>query len=182
MLDSSAGLGEPLNLIVSGLSSNLVLSTEGIENWSRSLNYSTECLGLHSGGAQTANTGDGRGWTPEVAVIRFDFGDSALGTCLESIEGGNHFRFWQQSSTGAYFLAVSLEESLKEHHTIAPNGYDIGRDQLVKAATAGPTSYNGVTYTATVEYVTGLLQPGSDGINHNISIDGRVAVVTVAAA
>jgi len=41
--------------------------------------------------------------------------------------GGNHFRFWEQTTTGAYFLAVSFEESLENKHTIAPNGYDIGQ-------------------------------------------------------
>lgn len=40
--------------------------------------------------------------------------------------GGNHFRFWQQTTTGAYFLATSHEEWLGEQHTIEPNGYDIG--------------------------------------------------------
>lgn len=53
----------------------------------RSFAYSTECLGLHLGNPQTANTGDGRGWTNELAVIRYDFGGTLLGTCLESLTG-----------------------------------------------------------------------------------------------
>ncbi|KAF8308439.1 hypothetical protein DL93DRAFT_1885737 [Clavulina sp. PMI_390] len=181
ILDSSAGLGEPLNVIISGLSSPSVLSNTGIENWARSADFTTDCLGITLGGVQTANTGDGRGWTNQVAVMRYDYGDSGLGSCLESLTGGNHFRFWQQTTTGAYFFATSKEEWVGESHNIVPNGYDIGRDELVTAA-QGTTSYNGVKYTTTVEYVTGLLQPGSAGINHNITIDGRVAVLTVIAS
>ena len=37
-----------------------------------------------------------------------------------------------------------------------------GRD-LILAAANGTTSYKGVTYTTTAEYITGLLQPGADG-------------------
>lgn len=55
--------------------------------FSRSFGYSTECLGLHLGDPQTANTGDGRGWTNELAVIRYDYGDSSVGSCLESLTG-----------------------------------------------------------------------------------------------
>ena len=86
---------------------------------------------------------------------------------------------------------------LGESHTIAPNGYDNGRDGVVSAATRGTTTYKQKSYTSTVEYVTGLLTPGSEGmlihgygcplhrlilflgINHGISIDGRIAVLTV---
>lgn len=90
----------------------------------RSFNYSVSCLGIEAGGEQTANTGDGRGWTDEVAVFRYDYGNSIFGSCLETLTGmciltidtakldycdtgGNHFRYWKQSTTGAYFLAVS---------------------------------------------------------------------------
>jgi hypothetical protein len=41
-------------------------------------------------------------------------------------QGGNYFRYWQQITTGAFFLATSHEEPLEEHHTISPNGYDGG--------------------------------------------------------
>lgn len=50
----------------------------------------------------------------ETAVIRWDYGDPALGTCTESAEGGNHFRYWIQNgplaNTGAIFMALSYEE------------------------------------------------------------------------
>jgi len=178
-LDSSAGLGEPLNVIISGYSSPEVLTLSGIELWARSINFSTECFGLHLGDPQTANLGDGRGWVNETVVMRYDYDNAIDGTCLESLTGGNHFRIWQQHSSSAFFFATSVEEWLGEHHTIAPNGYDLGRDQLVASATSGQTEYFMMKYTATVEYVSGLLQPGSEGINHGISIDGQVAVLTI---
>jgi len=177
-LDQSAGLGEPLNVIISGLSSPSVLTTEGIEDYARSFGFSTECLGFHIGDKQKSNLGDGQGYQDEIAVIRQDFGNSDLGSCLESLTGGNHFRFWKQSTTGAYFLAASKEQPVSQHHDIVPNGYDIGRDNLVNAA-VGQTSFNGVDYSTAVEWITGLLTPGSQGINHGIAIDGKVALLTV---
>ena len=69
---------------------------------------STECLGQHIGGAQTANLGDGNGdvaQTTELREERF----SILGTCVESLVGGNHLRMYRQNGinhpTGALFLA-----------------------------------------------------------------------------
>ena len=37
----------------------------------------------------------------ETAVIRWDFGDPQLGTCEETIKGGEHFRYWVQDGDGA---------------------------------------------------------------------------------
>jgi len=182
MLDSSAGLGEPLNVIVSGLSSPAVLTDSGFLNWARSIGFSTECLGLHVGDPQTANLGDGRGSQNEIKVIRQDFRNPILGTCLESAIGGNHFRYWRQNGTeansGALFLAVSHEENASEGHNIEPDGYDKGRDELVSNA-VGTTDFAGVHYSTTSESVTGLLQPGSTGINHGIAIDGLVTLLTI---
>ncbi|KDQ49382.1 hypothetical protein JAAARDRAFT_714997 [Jaapia argillacea MUCL 33604] len=154
------GLGEPLNaghqlltrVIISGLSSSGVLNLNGLLNYAESLGYSEECFDIHLGGAQTANLGDGNGWTNQVIEIRQDYGSASVGTCLESLVGGNHFGAWQQNgslaSSGAWFLAVSEEEDVFEGHTIAPNGYNLGRNALVAAA-VGSISYNGVTYTTT---------------------------------
>lgn len=45
----------------------------------------------------------------QTGVIRWDYGGGFVGTCLETLEGGNHFRYWQQSGSdadsGAWFLA-----------------------------------------------------------------------------
>lgn len=53
---------------------------------------STECLGIHLGAPQSANLGDGNGWVNQTIELREDYGSAALGTCLESAIGGNHFR------------------------------------------------------------------------------------------
>ena len=87
----------------------------------RSFNFAGECLGQHSGSDQEANLGDGQGYRAssvnfflpsvfhlisflcdkkkvnETAVIRLDYGDPTLGTCKETVEGGNHFRYWTQT-------------------------------------------------------------------------------------
>lgn len=96
--------------------------------------------------------------------------------------GGNHFRYWQQSTTKAWFLASSVEKDVSDHHDLVDNGYDLGRDQIVQDATSGMTIGDTHNYTTTAEYVTGLLPAGSNGINHGIAIDGRVAVLTVSIA
>lgn len=56
------------------------------------VNSSQECLGLHLGDPQTANLGDGNGSVNQTVEFRQDFGSDFLGTCLESLIGGNHFR------------------------------------------------------------------------------------------
>jgi hypothetical protein len=64
--------------------------------------------------------------------------------------------------------SVSKEEDVQEGHNIVPNGYDVGRDLLVSSAVAGggTTNQNGIEYQTTAQNITGLLQPGSNGINH----------------
>ncbi|OSD04022.1 hypothetical protein PYCCODRAFT_1444197 [Trametes coccinea BRFM310] len=173
LVDAGNGLGEPLNVIISGLSSPQVLTEDGLINYARAIGFSTECFGIHLGNPFSANLGDGNG--P-------DFGSAGLGTCLESLIGGNHFRVYFQNGpladSGAAFLAVSREEPVTENHDIVPDGYDIGRDQLVAAA-LGTTSFGGVTYNTIGINFTGLLPVGSAGINHGIAIDGKVTLLTV---
>jgi hypothetical protein len=69
----------------------------------------TECLGIHLGDAQAANLGDGNGWVNQTLELRQDYGNSGLGSCLESLAGGNHLRLFRQNgptaNTGALFLA-----------------------------------------------------------------------------
>ncbi|KAI0727970.1 hypothetical protein C8Q72DRAFT_837132 [Fomitopsis betulina] len=143
---------------------------------------STECLGFHIGAPQSANLGDGNGWVNQIMVLREDYSDPLVGTCVESLIGGNHFRVFKQNGqaadSGALFLAASVEEPSTENHTISPDGYNLGRDKLVAWA-LGEKSHGGVTYQTTAENVTGLLQAGAQGINHDIAIDGIVTVLTV---
>ncbi|VDC01685.1 unnamed protein product [Peniophora sp. CBMAI 1063] len=179
------GKGEPLNVIVSGLSSSDVLTVDGIVNYARSIGYSAECLGLHSGTPQTATLGDGNRNQSELIVIREDYNNEPIGTCLESLIGGNHFRVFKQNGTeaqsNALFLAVSQEEDVTQGHTISPNGYNIGRDRLVAAALEnnGTSSFGGVSYSITAENITGLLAPGADQIDDDIAQDGIVTLLTV---
>jgi len=188
MLDDATGgtggsdLGEPLNVIISGLSSPAVLTDAGFLNFARAIDFSTECLGIHLGGPQSANLGDGNGYVNQTVELREDFGDSDLGTCLESLIGGNHLRVFRQNGSeadsGALFLAVSKEENAAEDHNIVTNGYDIGRDALAASA-VGSTSFDGVSYSTTAQNMTGLLPAGTAGVNHDIPTDGITTVLTV---
>lgn len=179
------GLGEPLNVIVSAQSSPEVLTDSGFGNFAKSIGFSQECLALHIGDFQSANLGDGNGWVNETKLYRQDYGDPILGSCIESLIGGNHFRYWRQNGTkapsGALFLSVSSEEDLKKAHTIIPNGYNLGRDRLVRNATERNTTFGNRKYFTKAQYVGGMLAPGSVGVNHGISQDGKVAVLTVTA-
>ncbi|KAI0340162.1 hypothetical protein BDW22DRAFT_1334993 [Trametopsis cervina] len=185
-LDHNPGsdLGEPLNVVVSGLSSPTVLDLkgQGFMNYVKSFDFSQECLGLHQGDPQSANLGDGNGLVNQTVEIRQDFGNSVFGSCLESLTGGNHFRVFIQNgpaaNTGALFLAASQEEDLSQGHTISPNGYNVGRDALVKAA-VGTHSFQGVTYTTTSQVLSGVMPAGSNGVNHGIAVDGNAVLLTV---
>ncbi|KAI6030426.1 hypothetical protein F5J12DRAFT_800289 [Pisolithus orientalis] len=207
-----AGLGEPLNIIISAYSDSEVLQNTvdngGLINYFQSFGFSTECLGQHSGSDQAANLGDGNGWLNETAVIRWDYGNVTFGTCEETINGGNHFRYWIQNGpdadSGAIFIGASYEMPIAQQHNVIVNGYDLGRDWLIGNATSqssviptekltntstysGQTSFGGYTYQTSVNYISGLLQNTSQGINHYQSvavngsnaIDGLVAVMTV---
>ncbi|KAJ7712782.1 hypothetical protein DFH07DRAFT_401159 [Mycena maculata] len=177
-------LGEPLNVIISGTSSAAVLTDDGFLNYAQSLGFSFECLGLHLGGPQSANLGDGNGWVNQTVEYRQDYGNEEIGTCLESLIGGNHLRMFRQNGssedTGALFLAVSQEEDVADGHDIVANGYDIGRNALVASAIAvGGTNANGVSYSTTALNITGLLAAGAAGVNHDIATDGVTTLLTV---
>jgi len=180
--DANSGLGEPLNVIISGLSSQWVLSDGGFVHYANALGFDIECFGAHLGTPQAANLGDGRGWVNQTVELRNDYGNEIIGTCWESLVGGNHLRMWHQSgpaaTTNALFLAVSEEDTLLHKHTIKKNGYDLGRDSMAKSA-AGLKTHGGVKYKTEVQRLTGLMPPGAGGINHNIATDGVVALLTV---
>lgn len=182
MLDSSGGLGEPLNVIISGQSSSEVLTDAGFLNWAKSIGFSTEFLGLHRGVLQMADLGDGNGPKPEIKVLRQDYSIPFIGTGIESLIGGNHLRYWRQdgptANSGALFLAVSYEENVLKHHMIRPDGYNKGRDALVTRA-VGQTKYKGVRYSTISQVIEGLLPIGTTGINHSIAIDGKGCLLTI---
>ncbi|KAB5592825.1 hypothetical protein CTheo_3745 [Ceratobasidium theobromae] len=136
-----AGLGEPLNVIISAKSDKDVLVDRedkgGLRNFFLSMDFSGECLGQHLGSDQKADLGDGRGAVNETAVMRYNFGDPYVGSCRETVEGGNHFRYWVQSSSGAVFMAASVELPIEKGHDIIRNGYNLGRDWVVGNLTGG---------------------------------------------
>ncbi|KAH9049242.1 hypothetical protein EDB83DRAFT_2522788 [Lactarius deliciosus] len=185
-------LGEPLNVNIfphwfsrplmtdSVFLSPGVLSDAGFLNFVNAIGFATECLGIHLGDPQAANLGDGHGYVNQTVELREDFGNVPVGSCLESLAGGNHLRLFRQNgpaaNTGALFLAVSQEENVLEGHTISPDGYDIGRDKFVQGA-LGASGFHTVA-----QNITGLLAPGSTGINHGIATDGVVVLLTVTTA
>jgi hypothetical protein len=56
----------------------------------------------------------------------------------------------------------------------------INTSSLTNGSTfSGNTSFGGYTYQSNVQYVSGLLPTGTDGVNHGIALDGLVAVIEV---
>lgn len=111
-----------VKVVISGLSSPEVLTDSGMLNFARALNLSvhdlvttsslsdlsndtslcssTECAGIHLGAPQSANLGDGNGPVNQTIEIREDFGNAILGTCIETLTGGDHFRYVLMSRLG----------------------------------------------------------------------------------
>jgi len=172
------GLGEPLNVIISGLSSPWVLSDGGFVLYANAIGFDKDCFDVHFEPPQAADLGDGRGWMEQIVELRDDYGNYDLGTCWESLVGGNHLRMWRQDGSNALFLAVSEEDNVYRGHTIRPNGYNLGRESFVNSA-VGMKSHEGVRYQTVAQNLTGYVKPGSDGINHGIAIDGVIALLTV---
>ncbi|KAI9449627.1 hypothetical protein BJY52DRAFT_228009 [Lactarius psammicola] len=174
--------GGEIQVIISGLSSPWVLADGGFVHFANAVGFGIECFGAHLGDPQAANLGDGHGYVNETIELRQDYGNPDIGTCWESLVGGNHLRLFRQNgpnaNTGALFLAVSQEENVSHGHTITPNGYNIGRDKFVKGA-LGVKRYQGVKYQTVAQNITGLLPAGSTGINHGIPTDGVTVLLTI---
>ncbi|KAJ7915864.1 hypothetical protein B0H13DRAFT_1999342 [Mycena leptocephala] len=172
--------GEPLNVIISGRSTPSVLTDAGFLGYAGALGFADECFGFHIGDRQPANLGDGHGWVDEGMVLREDFGSAAIGTCWESVRL-TRARMYRQNgpaaNSGALFLAVSHERNFLTHHTISPDGYNLGRDLLVARATHTRTVFKGVRYATSVRRLEGLLGVGKEG--GDITIDGTVLLLTV---
>jgi len=173
--------GEPLNVIISGHSDPFILTEPGLHDYTKSIGYSEECLGLHYGHIHQANLGDGDGRKSEAFLARQDY-FPVWGTCWESLAGGHHFRAWKQNGTeadsGAWFIGASKELDSSKRHTISPDGYNVGRDWLVERAVRGGL-WKGKWWKADVEWRTDLIEEGKKGVNHGIPQDGRIAILTV---
>ncbi|KAF7297599.1 hypothetical protein MKEN_01382700 [Mycena kentingensis (nom. inval.)] len=125
---------------------------------------------------------------------------------METIKGGNHFRYWiQDGSSGnssAIFLATSAEKPIAQQHDIIDDGYNLGRDWVIGNITGSPinttaltnastfegtTTWAGYVYSSKISYVSRLLANSSEGVNHadhvpvggRNAVDGLVAVVEV---
>ncbi|KIK63071.1 hypothetical protein GYMLUDRAFT_163766 [Collybiopsis luxurians FD-317 M1] len=207
---SPPGQQEPINMIISANSDSAVLkdtnSEGGLQTYFNSLGFAGECLGNHLGNDQQADLGDGNGLINQTGVMRWDYGDVQTGTCRETVDGGNHFRYWVQNGSSAdsnaIFMAASYELPASSNHDIVVNGYNLGRDYITGNITgstipteslsnsstfSGSTSFNGFNYSTSIQYISGLLPNTSSGINHNLTVatdgqnavDGLVAVLTV---
>ncbi|GAA5850483.1 hypothetical protein JCM8547_001888 [Rhodosporidiobolus lusitaniae] len=183
-----AGLGEPINVVISAESDPLLMTDDGFFDYSESLLFSHECLGQSDGERQAANLGDGNGEINQTTLLRYNYNDPYLGTCYETINGGSHYRVWRQNGTqansGAWFLAASVEMNLTMQHMIVDNGYDRGRDELVAYATASETKspLTNRTFTTTARNASGIgyfANVSTSQINHGIATDGVVAILTV---
>jgi hypothetical protein len=97
----------------------------------RSANLGEECLTLKLGSSQRANLGDGAGEVDEDETLRWNFGNPYIGTCRETFEGGLHLRYWKQDTTGAYFMASSVEKGAALGHDIVIDGYVTRYSELV---------------------------------------------------
>lgn len=185
-ISTASNVGEPLNVIISGDSDKEVLTSEGASEYFESLFFSPgSCAGISAGGPQLADLGDGKGFVNQTDVLRFNYYEGDGGTCLESIRGGNHLRYWMQNgtsaNTGAIFVAASVEYPATQSHNIVPGGYDLGRDWISGNATnsSGTTSPGGYQYTTTRTQVALLQNIDSSLLNHGIGVDGNVDVLTV---
>jgi hypothetical protein len=181
---------EPLNVIVDMPAIPGMNATAAITSWLASIHLSDECLGLHLSGVAIANLGDSRGDRPLAFLYRENFGDLNAGTCRQTVVGGLHLRAWRQyqstsdsdteSQPAVWLFGASTEESLELKHTISPNGYDSGRDEIIRRAQT-PRTYNAsdVPWPAvsTVTILQGL-QPLSL-FNHNICSDGAVVLLQI---
>ncbi|SGY20439.1 BQ5605_C016g08049 [Microbotryum silenes-dioicae] len=182
----NGSLGEPINIVVSGNSDSYILTESGFQDWCLSIQYAIQPDDITLGGKQRADLGDGNGPHNQTDLLRYDYFDSNFSTWTEIVEGGPHFRYWQQNgpkaNSSAWFLAASVEKSLDEGHNIVHNGYDRGRDEFVGNA----TSHNGtvspasqIRFFATSQNLTFLPPHKKHGINHSIRTDGNVSIVTV---
>ncbi|KAF8169843.1 hypothetical protein K438DRAFT_223987 [Mycena galopus ATCC 62051] len=166
--------GEPLNVIISGYSTPSVLTDAGFYGFAASLGFAHECLGLHMGARQPANLGDGNGWVDEITVLRESYGSASLGTCWETVIGST------AKPPPTRFSSPFRRKRACSGTTISRDGYNIGRDLLVqRAARARGTSYKGVRYATTARTLEGLMSPGKVGVNHNITTDGLVVLLTI---
>ncbi|WRT63434.1 uncharacterized protein IL334_000339 [Kwoniella shivajii] len=191
--DWPPALGEPLNIIISNQSDPRVLvetmQEGGLYNYLEGAGFGGECFGLHMGDKQHCDLGDGYKNQTQRCILRYQyFHNEYLGTCLESIYGGNHIRVFKQEDTGAYFLSSSAEMDSQSNHDLGMNAYDSGRGQSTSHTTfTGEITKRGWRYMTQIEYIDDLVPANRTKWNHYTGVqavggyisDGLVAVLTV---
>ncbi|KAI3481464.1 hypothetical protein L1887_56011 [Cichorium endivia] len=131
--NTASGLGEPLNVIVSGQSDSGVLSQDGFEEFSRALYFSPgSCLNISQGGYQDRPT-----WAMATEPSRRPTSCATTSSRATAAPVSSRSRAATISATGsrtappansgAIFIAASVELNATLNHAIAPNGYDDGR-------------------------------------------------------
>ncbi|SCV72264.1 BQ2448_4958 [Microbotryum intermedium] len=179
-------LGEPINVVISADSDPFIMTEAGLDDWFLSIQYGAEFLNVSLGGKQKADLGDGNGRHNQTQILRYNYFDTIYGTLQESVNGGSHVRIWQQNGlmadSGAWFVAASVEYPAAMGHLIVPNGYDLGRDEVVGNATMRNGTISPATnrtFSATSQLIQFLPANSSANINHDIKTDGNVAILTV---
>ncbi|KAK8845353.1 hypothetical protein IAR55_006066 [Kwoniella newhampshirensis] len=197
---------EPVNVIISNRSDPRVMVESiiggGLYNYLAGAGFGGECFGLHMGGLQSIDLGDGTGTQIQKNILRYQyFHDPYLGTCLESIYGGNHVRVFKQETSGAYFLATSAEQDSTTHHNLGWDAYDIGRNYFIGNSTnvtipeeltthstfSGHIEQNKWRYMTNITFVDGLLDTNRSLWNHFAQVqevgeevsDGLVAILEI---
>ncbi|WFD01557.1 hypothetical protein MOBT1_000225 [Malassezia obtusa] len=85
--------GEPLNVIVSSESSPDVLQPEGFLVWATALGQGDDESFMYTNlGKENPNVRQGS-MSGNNGVLRWNYGIPSVGTCRETIQGGNHFRW-----------------------------------------------------------------------------------------
>ncbi|KAN0094699.1 hypothetical protein V8E55_002986 [Tylopilus felleus] len=94
---------------------------------------------------------------PSPALALSSIKPTQWGYKLHTTDGQNQVRRKTEIS--------SEDRARLSQSTTISDGYDVGRNDLVAGA-VGQTSYGGVTYSTMAQGITGLLAPGSAGVNH----------------
>ncbi|KAG7445563.1 uncharacterized protein BT62DRAFT_969236 [Guyanagaster necrorhizus] len=193
------GQREPVNAIISGNSDQAVLAQQsmdrGLMNYFPAVAISATGTNQHTSNSQQVDSGDSN--ENETAVMQYNYGDPALGSCTESFKRDDHFQYWVQNSSeadsGAIFLAISYKTSSSDQHNIIENRYNLGCNYVLGSSNTskiptlsltGSTSFSGslssqgYTYKTDIIYVMGLLPNTSIGINYNQSVSNDSAVNT----
>lgn len=114
---------EPLNVVISADSDPTIRDFDGLLDYAYSIGFSPQCFNWYdSGSQQAANLGDGNEigkcekdrrsivkkceltTRPAISVnqttiLRSNYDDPILGTCAQSLQGGNHFRVFRQNGS-----------------------------------------------------------------------------------